>query len=90
MSLFGAHFPMTELDAASVEEYDYIIVGGGTAGCVLANRLSEDTSVKVLLLERGNARLGWATRVPLLSTNFMGDENAAYKWPSVPVKNLND
>ena len=37
-----------------MEKFDYVIVGGGTSGCVMASRLSEDPAVKVLLIESGN------------------------------------
>lgn len=38
---------------SSFESYDYVIIGGGSAGCVLANRLTQDQSVTVLLIEAG-------------------------------------
>ena len=67
--------------------YDYVIVGGGAAGCVLANRLSADPSVKVLLLEAGGSDWSPLFRMPAGFAK-MTKGVASWGWSTVPQKQL--
>jgi choline dehydrogenase len=58
--------------APSAESFDYIVVGAGSSGCVVANRLTEDPSVRVLLLEAGPEDSADANRVPVLFSSLFG------------------
>lgn len=69
---FTPSYPERTLGDIAGQTFDYIIVGGGTAGCAVASRLSEDPSVRVLVLERGKVRDHWLARIPLISGSLLG------------------
>ncbi|KAH7961740.1 hypothetical protein HPB52_011856 [Rhipicephalus sanguineus] len=85
------HVPFTDLPVLGDYElgelrpyYDYVIVGGGSAGCVIANRLSADPSVTVLLLEAGGLEEA-SRQIPFAAPfNIRGRDDWDY-W-SVPQK----
>ena len=63
-------------------EYDYVIIGGGSAGCTLAVRLSEDPSVSVLLVEAGHSRGNWLDYWKIEMPAAFGEawRNAKFNW----------
>jgi choline dehydrogenase-like flavoprotein len=68
---------------------DYIIVGAGSAGCVLANRLSENPSVSVLLIEAGGKDSHPLIHMPAGFAK-MTKGIASWGWSTVPQKHLKD
>jgi choline dehydrogenase len=62
------------------QTYDYIIVGAGSAGCVLANRLSEDASKQVLLLETGGSDKNIFIKMPTALSIPMNTEKLAWQF----------
>lgn len=71
-------------------KYDYIIVGAGSAGCVLANRLSEDPNNKVLLLETGGSDKSIFIQMPTALSIPMNTEKYAWQFHTEEEPFLDD
>ena len=71
-------------------EFDYIIVGGGSAGCVLANRLSENPANRVLLLEAGGRDWHPFIHMPAGLSKLVGIDRINWSYETEPEPQLND
>lgn len=81
---------LATVDQVSDKPFDYIIIGGGTAGLVVATRLSEDPSVSVLVLEAGAPNLNDPINlIPAHNANPLGQAQYDWCFTTVPQTNAN-
>ncbi|MET0541885.1 MAG: GMC family oxidoreductase N-terminal domain-containing protein, partial [Variovorax sp.] len=73
----------------SIEEFDYVVVGGGSGGCVVASRLTEDPNVTVCLLEAGGPDKSVFVHAPAGLIAMMPTRINNWAFETVPQKGLN-
>src|SRR5450759_1068509 len=71
-----------------MEHYDYVIVGGGTAACILANRLTADGRYSVLMLEAGGEPKSMWINIPAGFTKLLNDPRYNWRFQTEPEDNV--
>jgi choline dehydrogenase-like flavoprotein len=77
-------------ESSSGQPFDYVIVGGGSAGCVLANRLSANPNNRVCLLEAGPTDDSLLVRIPAGIIALMRSNKRNWRYYTTPQKHLNN
>ena len=72
------------------QDFDYLIIGAGSAGCVLANRLSSNEKNSIALFESGLTDNTWKVNMPSALLYTMHDPNMNWKYYSEPEPYLNN
>ncbi|CAI5767273.1 choline dehydrogenase, mitochondrial [Podarcis lilfordi] len=88
---------LSQVSAKNVDSFSYVIVGAGSAGCVLANRLTEDPHSTVKLLEAGpkdtildSKQLLWKIHMPAALTYNLCDEKYNWYYHTTPQKHMDN
>lgn len=68
---------------------DYLIIGGGSGGCVVASRLSEDAAIRVTVLEAGNAGASWLIKTPFAVAAMLPTKINNWAFETTPQPGLN-